>query len=383
MRKFFGYVLALAVGMFLSWPFVAQAAHTALIGGTFTAVGVSSVLKMGARGATAHIYYNGTYDQVVDLQREVGSPGSGAWEDINSFRDLAPAANTLYRLSWTTEKDNEQLRLKLRTHTSGTGVYSLFDGRTSPRVFGVTGFNRRTHINRFEDFLEEAFPIASDDVGTWEWITFINASGSVFALVDTDNEGSISGTAGTSGSLDEVAASYAVVANDAGVVSNGVMVVEYRTSMDDITQVEAFLGLSDTIAVNVAIMPFTVNSNVVSDTASTNDIGFIFSSDATDTNSWQPVSTNGGTVGNNAAEFACGFRDAVNNEYDILRLEIELNGDAFWYVNGTLCAAETIAVAPAAILVPYLGVDMNVDDATGGGVLTVEYTDFYFARPSS
>jgi hypothetical protein len=130
-------------------------------------------------------------------------------------------------------------------------------------------------------------------------------------------------------------------------------------------------------------MPFTVNSNVVSDTASTNDIGFIFSSDATDTNSWQPVSTNGGTVGNNAAEFACGFRDAVNNEYDILRLEIELNGDTFWYVNGTLCAAETIAVAPAAILVPYLGVDMNVDDATGGGVLTVEYTDFYFARPSS
>ena len=386
MRKLFGYVLGalLLLGVTFGVNSHAQAEHAAIVGSTFTAVGVSSTLRVqGLRGQDVHIYYNGVYDQVVDLQHEVGSPGSGAWEDVIGFRDIAPDANTLYRVLYTTQTENESLRLKVRTHTSGTGVYSIFDGRTTPRVFGTTGFQRRTHVNNFEDFLEESLNIASDDNGTFEWITFTDLDGTVFAIVAADNEGAISGTAGTSDSNDVAAVSYAVVTNDAGVVSDGLMVVEFRTSMDDITEVEAFLGLSDTISVSAAIIQFTVNSNVVADTDSTNDIGFIFSSDATDTNSWQPVSTNAGTVGNNEDEFACDHRDAVNDEYDVLRLEIEVNGDTFWYVNGVLCAAETLAIAAAAILVPTMAVDNNVDDATGGGVLTVEYVDYYFARPTS
>jgi len=380
MRKFLGYALGALLLMGVS--FGAQAEHTGIVGSTFTAVGVSSSLTTFAtRGVTVNIHVNGVYDVTLNLEREVGSPGSGAFEVV--MRDIAPAANGLHRITWTTQKDNEVLRLAVPTYTSGTVVYSMFDGRTSVRDFGITGFNRRTHINNFEDFLEESFNVASDDNGTFEWITFTDLDGTVFAIVAADNEGAISGTAGTSDSNDVAAASYAVQTNDAGLVSDGLMVVEFRTSMDDITEVESFLGLSDTIAVNAAIIPFTVNSNVVTDTGSTNDLGFIFSSDGTDTNSWQPVSANAGAVGNNADEFACDFRNAVNNEYDILHLEVEATGDAFWFVNGTLCAAEALAVATSAVLGPYLAVDNNIDDATGGGVLTVEYVDFYFARTSN
>jgi len=381
MRKFIS-ALVLGAALLFGGSLDAQAEHVGIVGSTFTAVGVSSSLTTFAtRGVTVNVHVNGTYDVTLNLEREVGSPGSGAFEVV--MRDIAPAANGLHRIVWTTQKDNEVLRLAVSTFTSGTVVYSLFDGRNTPRVFGITGFNRRTHINRFEEFNQEHLAIAADADNGLEWVTFTDLDGTVWADVAGDNEGAISGTAGTSDSNDVSAASFEIVTNDGGLVSDGLMVIEFRTSMDDITEVEGYLGLSDVIAVSAATIPFTVNSNVVADIGSTDEIGFIFSSDATDTNSWQPVSTNSGAVGNNAVEFACDFRDAVNDEYDILRIEIEATGDAFWYVGGVLCAAEALAVATDTVFVGYLAVDNNIDDATGGGVLTVEYLDYYYARTSN
>ena len=380
-------IQALALAAILWIPifggtFEAKATHTAIVASTFTAVGTSSSLGTNAvAGATVHVHVNGTYDVTLNLQREVGSPGSGAFETVQ--RDIAPAANGLHRIVWTTEKDNEVLRLQVSTYTSGTVVYALFDGRTSPRA----NPSRATHLNRFDDFNENDLAVLGDTTWQTEWLAFINSDvggsgGSSYERTANINEGAVEGTAGTSGRTESVSAfSYTVVTNDAGVVSDGLMVIEYRVYVDDITEAVAYAGLSDTIVVDAAIIPFNVDSNVVTDTGSTNDIGFFFSADATDTNSWQPVSANAGAVGNNADEFACDFRNVVNTTYDVLRLEIEATGDAFWYVNGTLCAAEALAVAAASILVPYIAVTEGTDDATGGGIFTVDYVDFYFNRP--
>ena len=82
-----GCVFALAVA--LLWiPIAAKADHTAIIGSTFTATGSSSTLSTRARGTRVYAFFSGTYDMVVDLQREAGSKGSGAFEVIQ--RDIFP-----------------------------------------------------------------------------------------------------------------------------------------------------------------------------------------------------------------------------------------------------------------------------------------------------
>ena len=135
------------------------------------------------------------------------------------------------------------------------------------------------------------------------------------------------------------------------------------------------------VAVNGAIELFVINSNVVADTGSTNDIAMQYSSDAADTDSFQPASTNAGAVGNNAVEFSCAETIAINTYYRTT-IEIESSGDAYFFVDDVLCAVEALAVATTARLIPYWWASSATDDTTGGAVQIVDFIDFYMARPA-
>ena len=127
---------------------------------------------------------------------------------------------------------------------------------------------------------------------------------------------------------------------------------------------------------------FEWDDNVVTDTGVTDAVAIGVSSDSNLGSAfWQVGSTNAGAVGNNADEFGCESA-AVINTYYRLTIEVESTGDAFFYVDDVLCAAEPLAVDTAARLIPYAWATSGEETTTGGTVVTVDYVDFWMPRPT-
>ena len=68
--------------------------------------------------------------------------------------------------------------------------------------------------------------------------------------------------------------------------------------------------------------------------------------------------------------------------YQVLRIEIDADGTARYYVDGTLEATVESAVATTALLIPYIWGDSG-DDADIATVVTIDYIKFSGGRPSS
>lgn len=101
------------------------------VSGTFDAVGVSSTLNTGNKGENITISISGTYAQTLQVERERGSPGSGAWEPVWGPYSTASASHDA---TYVTREDNERLRVRCTSDTSGTSTYSISDGDRQNRV---------------------------------------------------------------------------------------------------------------------------------------------------------------------------------------------------------------------------------------------------------
>ena len=175
------------------------------------------------------------------------------------------------------------------------------------------------------------------------------------------------------------------IASTGGLVSAGLIVVEYRSSVEDITAGDWVLGLTEDVSANGSEdMEYDVNTNVVTDFSTVDSsIAFAFSSDAVNPTLLQAVSTNATAVGNAADEYTLG-NAPVAATYQILRIEIDTNGDAYWYVNGALMGAEPLAVATTATLFPYMAASSADDCGAGCGVtkVDVDYVVLIVPRPA-
>ncbi len=90
---------------------------------SFTAAGNTLVLYVPKMGETIAIAISGSYVQVIDLQREIGSLGSGAWITVKSF-DTTDATEAF---DYVTIGNDENVRLFARVVTSGTATVTLTD----------------------------------------------------------------------------------------------------------------------------------------------------------------------------------------------------------------------------------------------------------------
>ncbi len=73
--------------------------------------------------------------------------------------------------------------------------------------------------------------------------------------------------------------------------------------------------------------------------------------------------------------------DSADDTYNILRVEIDASGDAFFYINGALVFAEATAVATTATLAGFLWVN-SADSGTTTNISTVDYWEFTITRPA-
>lgn len=238
--------------------------------------------------------------------------------------------------------------------------------------------NRTLQFEVFDDFLG-----ASLDT-TDNWIVFAGSDGdATVAATVTAPEGQVVMGSGGAGVANDGSVMSLILLAKGSLVSLGTTVFECRVSFDQLTGTSWNFGLSDTLAEATERSLYTINSGTVADggLTLTNAICWGFSSDATATTKWQFCHENAGTIGNSAAEEASANGPTADT-YDILRIEIDSNGDARWYLNGVLEKTETTAVATTSLLIPFIGGN-SADDADVATDVAIDYVYFSGYRPSS
>ena len=122
--------------------------------------------------------------------------------------------------------------------------------------------------------------------------------------------------------------------------------IECRVQFPDLDTKAFYFGLTD-VNGDTAILE---GENLVAAsgtlTLSASDLcGFLIDAEATDDEDWIMVYNGGTTTGETTIANIDADNDAVAGEWDILRLEVGINGTARWYVNGVLKQTVTGAVS--------------------------------------
>ena len=96
---------------------------------SFTAVGVSTTLRLQAIGEDVTVALSGTYAATVQLERALSS-AEDAWGAIYPPNRGTPwgTANATVSDVYKTQSQNERLRLRCTSYTSGTVVTTIADG---------------------------------------------------------------------------------------------------------------------------------------------------------------------------------------------------------------------------------------------------------------
>jgi hypothetical protein len=275
-------------------------------------------------------------------------------------------------------------RLHMTTDGGGTGQIQLVTDGDSPSAIP----SRETHREWFDDFGRSVLAIAALGSYPGDYICFVGdgSGSSVVGIGEVSPEGILTITGGDDGDAEDTSECTLGSADYAGLVSDGLTIFEVRSSVEDITAGDWFVGLTEDVSANNSEDPeFDINTNVVTDNATvSSSIQFGFSSDAVAPTVLHAVSTNATALGNAADEYTLG-NAPVAATYQRLRIEIDATGDAYWYVDGVLMGAEPLAVATTADMFPYI-VSTSADDCTstcGVTKLDIDYLIWVTPRPTT
>lgn len=332
---------------------------------------VTTELRMSPETIVS-VFLNGTYVATANLQREVGSPGSGSFENVMAVTNGTDNASV--STIWTTGPNPETYRVIVTTYTSGAMLAQMTDQSSTPTQF-TSG---ATYIRHFDDFLTNTSAVNAEFYVTTE----NDAGGTVAVVTDTIQEGGVTMNGGTGGDdADEVCFSLIDLTDFGALVSDGTMAFE-TILQSDVTTAQFGMLLHDEECVASQVTPFDVDSNVVTfDTANqANSMGFTHSEEADDVDGWTAVSANADAEGNNSDEFEVGT--VVAATYVTLRVEIDSAGDGYWYVDGALVYAENEVVATTARLIPLIWADTTAADG-GDATIIIDTLEFIQTRPSS
>ena len=152
----------------------------------------SDVLALKAIGENITVSISGTYAMTLELQREVGSPSSGAWERVLGPWSTANATVTAY---YVTTRQNERLRLACTADTSGTGVTTIADGDLGLRVLVDNEGN--VLQTRSQAGVVEKGTLTVDGASTLTGAVTVSGTLTAATIANTNIDAGASGTAGT------------------------------------------------------------------------------------------------------------------------------------------------------------------------------------------
>jgi len=124
----------------------------------------------------------------------------------------------------------------------------------------------------------------------------------------------------------------------------GTIVMEVRVRQAALVTRQVFVGFSDVVTDLAILEGAIIKGTGTTLTLTASDlVGFLFASELTDTADWHMVYNGGTTAGETTSTKVDADVTAVAGEYNILRLEIDNNGTARWYIDGVL--KQTVAAA--------------------------------------
>ena len=157
------------------------------------------------------------------------------------------------------------------------------------------------------------------------------------------------------------------------------IVMEARVELPALTSEEVFIGFSD-VQTDLAIIEGAIMHGATTTlTLTASDlIGFFLADELTDDEGWHMPYNGGTTTGATVSTSVASGVDAVAGAYNVLRLEIDPNGTARWYIDGVLkqtvvgavstttdlcfsCLVETKTTATKSLDVDYILITGNRD----------------------
>lgn len=346
------------------------------------AVGETSTSLLAAPFTELTIFISGTYStgNTVVLQREVGSPGSGAFEDILTLD--TNTANARQIEGFTTGPNTDNYRLAMTAFGTGAVVAYMTDYPRAARDWVANS----TFTNHFDDFRigielnQDVVTVINEQL----YLGFSNtASGNnetLVALDETNLEGALI-MLSSDGAADEMACvGTELAAEDGATVGDGWIAVEGRIAWSVFSGKGSF-GFTDTVCVSNAVSHSDITGTAVAANGATDSLAIIsFDDGATSALFFHATSAISDVEGANAITVV-GPATPTANDYVVLRVEIDNLGNAFFFHNGTLFHAEPLAVTVAAEVIWMLN---GGTSATTTGVDTaIDYLEFVTTRPTS
>jgi len=235
----------------------------------------------------------------------------------------------------------------------------------------------RGRIEIFEDFLGAECPLLNTASGADATAALVNfgplvirgegiedATVGIVPIAD-----GLNGTARFTGP--STATGDAIILGTETCLSVGLMapiVIEARVNLLLLSNREIFIGLCGNFDDNQD--EILTGSDATLTLTEADLCGFFFDSGLTEAVNWYMVYNGGTTTGEtDASEVASGLIPVIT-EWDILRLEVDNNGTARWYINGALLQTVEGAISTSVVMSAQIAV---VYTATAAPTLDVDY----------
>ncbi len=347
----------------------------------FNAVDEASTSLLAAPFTQLTIFISGTYENIntVVLQKEVGSPGSGAFETVQTITQ--GNANERLIEGYLTGPNTDNYRLLMTATGTGAVVAYMTDYPQVARTWVRDG----NFTVLYDEFLESDDDNASPTVINDElYLAFANtASGAneLIAVIDESNlEGAILQES-SDGAADEMVCFGAILlATQGATVGGGWISFESRVAFSSYAG-KGGISINDTLCVSNAVSLSDITGTTVAANGATDSVAEVrFDDGATSALFFHAVSAIANAEGANAL-VVVGPATGTANDYVTLRVEIDNLGNAFFFHNGTMFHAEPLAVTVAAEVM--FRVESGTSATTTGVNSTIDYIQWVTPRPTA
>lgn len=390
----FKWIKALGVAALLALPW-ALPANASDDGGPLHQIAVNTadqLLNADLESSTAldaapfqelTVFISGTYgnDNVVWVQKEVGSPGSGAWE--NFFQLDLNTANLRQIQGITNGPTPARYRLFMTTYDTGDVVAYMTNYPRTARDW----VSNADFVVAFDDFNQtqeaglDSFVTINDQL----YLAFSNTlsgANEAIAVVDVSNlEGGVT-MESSDGTADEMACFGSLLAaTHGGTVGVGWISFEARVEWSTYAG-KGGISINDTICVSNAVSLTDITGTTVAANGATSSVASIFFDDgATSALFFHALSALSNAEGSNALTVVGPATATAGNYAPVLRIEIDNLGNAFFFHDGTLFHAEPLAVSPTDEVI--FRVEGGTSATTTGVDITIDYIEWVTPRPAS
>lgn len=149
------------------------------------------------------------------------------------------------------------------------------------------------------------------------------------------------------------------------------IIIEARVRFVDLDTKVAYIGLTSVLTYDEQIDDILDAGSTTITLTAASLCGFLLSSELTDDEDWHGIYNGGTTTGETTSTSVDLDDDAVAGEWQVLRLEVDPNGTARWYIDGDLKQTVTGAISTTTDVGVCCGIGNN--GTAEASVMDVDY----------